>query len=113
VATATKTAWVCDRCGVTVSWSSGRKRRSLPDNWVADKDGTFCLGCRREIAGEAGTAEMPEDASGDSRRKADVTARIEFELSRNPQTADGQIAKACRTSVASVRSVREQLGLSH
>jgi hypothetical protein len=109
VATATKSLWTCDRCGVSVSWSSGKKRRSLPDNWVSDKDGTFCLGCRREMAGEAGTAEMPDDASGDSRRKADVTARIEFEISRDPAAADGQIAKACRTSVASVRQVRERL----
>jgi hypothetical protein len=109
VATRTETDWTCARCGVTVSWSSGERKRKLPDNWSKEKGGVYCLGCRREMAGEAVLEELPEDASGEIRRKADVAARIEFELSRDPDAADGQIAKACRTSVASVRKTRERL----
>ena len=105
----TNTDWTCARCEVTVSWNSGERKRKLPDNWAKGKGGVYCLGCRREMAGEAVLEKMPEDASGDTRRKADLAARIEFELGRAPEAADGQIAKACRTSVAAVRNARERL----
>lgn len=108
---AAATDWTCERCGVTVSFMAGAADPGMPSSWV-DRDGVLhCLGCRREMAGEAGTAELPEDAPAADRQKRHSHARIEFEIARDPERPDQQIAKACHTSVVAVRKARERLGI--
>lgn len=103
--------WTCERCGVTVSFMADAPNPGMPATWV-DREGVLhCLGCRRDLAGEAGTADMPEDAPAADRQKRHSHARIEFEVSRDPARPDNQIAKSCHTSVVAVRRARDRLGL--
>ena len=104
--------WTCARCEVTTSWMNGTKRPELPNNWVKANGQAFCLGCRREMAGEAGLAGLPDDAPIAERQKVSSAARVDFEVSRDPSRANGKIAQACRTSIPSVRKSRERLGLN-
>ena len=103
--------WTCDRCQVTVSWMDGVKKAELPANWAEENGEVYCLGCRREIAAEAGLGEDPEEGTAETRRKLRSAARIEFELKRNPDGMDARIAKACHTSIPAVRKARERLGV--
>ena len=103
--------WTCDRCQVTVRWMSGETSPEPPASWAEEGGGVYCLACRRDLAGEAATEAAPEDAAPDAVRKLEVAARIEFEIRRDPEVHDGQIAKACRTSIATVRTARERLGM--
>lgn len=106
---ATVSSWTCARCEVTSSWMDGVEP-SLPAGWAQEDGEVYCLACRRERAGEAGLVGA-EDAPGAERQKLNAAARLEFELRRDPDVADGKIASACRTSVAAVRRARERLGL--
>jgi hypothetical protein len=103
--------WTCARCDVKTSWMNGTKRPALPANWVKQNGEVYCLGCQRELAGEAGLAALPEDAPIAERQKASSAARVDFEVARDPNRANGKIASACRTSIPSVRKSRERLGL--
>jgi len=89
---------------------SGTDAPDLPVGW-SDQDGVlYCLGCRREVAGEEGAATVSDGATLDDQRKASSIGRIEFEMRRDPDQGDTRIARSCRTSVAAVRRVRERLG---
>jgi hypothetical protein len=103
--------WTCARCEVTTSWMDGTQRPVLPANWVEENGEAYCLGCRRELAGEAGLAALPDDAPIAERQKVNSAARIDFEVRRDPTRANGKIAQACRTSIPAVRKSRERLGL--
>jgi len=103
--------WTCTRCEVTTSWMNGIERPALPANWVEEDGAAYCLACRRELAGEAGLAALPEDAPIADRQKVNAAARIDFEVRRDPARANGKIAQACRTSIPAVRKSRERLGL--
>jgi hypothetical protein len=103
--------WTCGRCEVTVSWMPGAETPDLPMNWVDDGVDMYCLGCRRDLAAEAGVAALDDDAPADLRQKTSSQARIEFEITRDPERPDNRIAKSCRTSVITVRKARERLGL--
>jgi hypothetical protein len=81
----------------------------LPASWVQKGGRTHCLACRREIAAEEGLLRAPADASKKDREEFQVSARIEFEVERDPDRNDGEIAKACRTSIHAVRKARERL----
>jgi hypothetical protein len=72
---------------------------------------SYCLACRRELAGEEGAATIPEGGPDDDRRRADAEGRIAFEIRRAPDQGDTRVARTCRTSVSAVRQVRERLGL--
>jgi hypothetical protein len=63
------------------------------------------------MAGEAGVDGLDEDTPNDKRLKLRSQARIAFEITRDPERPDNQIAKACRTSTVAVRKARAQLGL--
>jgi hypothetical protein len=84
----------------------------MPANWVQDDELLYCLSCQREMAGEAGLAGLEEDASDQKRSQLRSQARIEFEIKRDPERQDNQIAKACSTSTVSVRKARVRLGLA-
>jgi hypothetical protein len=96
---------------VTVSFAPEVELPRLPANWVEEDEELYCLGCQREMAGEAGLAGLEEDASDQTRTQLRSQARIEFEIKRDPERQDNQIAKACGTSTVSVRKARDRLGM--
>ncbi len=100
--------WTCDRCGVSVSRIDGT-RAPLPESWTVGADGSFCLTCRRERAGEAALDAAPADCSNDAKVKARRSGLLEFEVSRAPERADNAIAKACHTSASAVAAARQKL----
>lgn len=103
--------WTCARCEVTVSFAPEVERPRLPATWVRERGELYCLGCRRELAGEAGLVGVGEDVSNERRLQIRSQARIEFEIRRDPERQDNQIAKSCGTSAVSVRKARVRLGL--
>jgi hypothetical protein len=106
VSTAKK--WTCDECGVVVSRLGGEKVE-LPASWTRSKEGTFCLLCRRERAAKAALASAPENSRVEDRAKLRRAALVEFEVRRRPNHGNGEIAKACRSSVAAVVAARKRL----
>jgi hypothetical protein len=105
------TTWTCARCQVTVSFAPEVERPRLPTTWVQEDGELYCLGCRRDMAGEAGLDGVGEDIPNQQRLQIRSQARIEFEIRRDPERQDNQIAKACGTSTVSVRKARARLGL--
>ena len=105
------TSWTCARCEMTVSFAPEVKRPSLPSSWAMQDGALYCLSCRREMAGEAGLEGIGEDTPGDKRLRIRSQARIAFEINRDPERSDNQIAKVCRTSTVTVRKARARLGL--
>ncbi len=103
--------WTCERCEVTVTFSHEVERPRLPSTWSRENGALYCLGCRREMAGDAGVAELADDAPPDVRQRARSEGRIDFEIRRDPERPDNQIAKACRTSTLTVRKARARLGI--
>lgn len=102
--------WTCDDCGVTLSRLGGEKVE-LPESWASSKEGTFCLHCRRERAAQAALATAPKDFGLADRAKLRRAALVEFEVRRRPGHGNGEIAKACRSSVAAVVAARKRLKL--
>jgi hypothetical protein len=103
--------WTCNRCEVTVSWMAEVERPELPATWIEQDGELYCLACRRDMAGEAGIAAAPDDATQDDLSRIKSRARIAFELQRKPDREDNRIAKACNTSIDAVRKERARLGL--
>jgi hypothetical protein len=83
----------------------------LPPSWGEVNGIAYCLGCRREMAGEAKAASPNGDGTSLNRVRAGAEGRVEFELSRDPDRCDTRIARACTTNVIVVRQVRERLGV--
>ena len=106
----TGSEWTCARCGVTVSFMPGVvEPTELPVNWELVNGLSYCLGCLRKVAGEARSDALSDEGSRLDRRRANAEGRIEFELLRSPDRADTRIARACGTSVAAVKGVRQRL----
>jgi hypothetical protein len=107
----TGSEWTCARCGMTSRFMDEAIDLSeLPANWDELNGIAYCLGCRREMAGQARAAAVTDVDSPADRLRADAEGRIEFELSRDPDRCDTRIARACRTNVIVVRQVRERVG---
>lgn len=104
-------SWTCARCAVTASWAEGSVAPAMPANWVKEGDECHCLGCRREMAGEAAVVVLGNDAPVDQRQRQRSHARIEFEIGRDPSRPDNKIAKSCHTSAVAVRKARARMGL--
>lgn len=100
--------WTCSRCGVSVGRIDG-EQVSLPDSWEACEEGSFCLSCRRERAGEAAQATAPEGCNSEARAKARRAGLIEFEVRRTPDLTNNTIARACRTTAAAVAAARQRM----
>jgi hypothetical protein len=109
MSTITAKKWTCDQCGVSVSRAGG-EQVELPASWSTSKEGTFCLLCRRERAAQAALDAAPQ-GSLEERAKLRRTALVEFEVRRRPGHGNGEIAKACRSSVAAVVAARKRLKL--
>jgi hypothetical protein len=105
-----ETSWTCARCEMTVSFTEEVERPRLPSTWASEGGLVYCLSCRREMAGESGVEGLDENTSNDERIRLRSQARIEFEITRDPERPDNQIAKACRTSAVAVRRARARLG---
>jgi hypothetical protein len=102
--------WTCDDCGVIVSRVGGEKVE-LPGSWARSKEGTFCLHCRRERAAQAALEKAPKNSDLQDRAKLRRAALVEFEVRRRPGHGNGEIAKACRSSIAAVVAARKRLKL--
>ncbi len=96
-------SWTCVDCGVTASFGPAQAK-ALPDGWMNGKRGWLCLGCRREEVAAA-AEEASELVGGVAGRRA----LAEFELLRDPDASDGQIARRVHTSPAVIRPVRAEL----
>ena len=104
-------SWTCTRCEMTVSFADDVERPRLPSTWTRENGLLYCLSCRREMAGEAGIADIDENTPNEKRLQLRSQARIEFEINRDPERPDNQIAKACRTSTVAVRKARARLDI--
>jgi hypothetical protein len=102
--------WTCARCEVTVSWMAEVERPRLPGTWIEENGELYCLGCRREMAGEA-ALEGLDGESMERRKQAESRARIDFEMKRRPELQDNRIAKVCHTNVKAVQQSRVRLGM--
>jgi hypothetical protein len=92
-----------------VSFSPEVKRPRLPATWVREDGELYCLGCRRELAADAGLVGVSDEVPPQRRLQIRSHARIEFEIKRDPERPDNQIAKACSTSTFAVRKARTRL----
>lgn len=100
----------CARCEMTTTWIPRTKGEKVPANWVIKNGQSYCLACRRELAVDDALAEMGEDAPA-VRAKVRSQAVVEFEIRRDPDRRDGDIARAARCSVMAVSKARKRLGI--
>ena len=109
----TKTAeatWTCARCEVTARWMEHVDRPTFPVGWTKKRNGDcYCRLCRRELAAESALKKAPKDTPLERRQQIQASARLEFEVRRDPDQHDADIAKACGTSMVAVRKVRERI----
>jgi hypothetical protein len=103
--------WTCDRCKVTVRWMKGAEEPKLPSGWSDDRAGTHCLLCRRAAAADAALDNAPSDTNRQGRAKLRAAALIEFEILRDPERGNGEIARACRSSIPAVAKARRKLDI--
>jgi hypothetical protein len=87
----------------------GHERRGHPKTWAKDGGQIYCLACRRERAAEASLEAAPEDTPAEARVKLRQAAVIGFEIDRDPDRTNGEIAKAARCSPLTVTKVRKAL----
>lgn len=99
--------WTCARCEMTSRWTEGLGA-AAPPNWVRDNGLYYCLVCRRERAIEKAIEKAGPEVSTADRAKLRSSAVVEFELERNPDRTEGEIAKAARASISAVRKARKR-----
>ena len=103
-------SWTCARCEVTARWMEHVERPTLPAGWSKKRNGdVHCRLCRRELAAQEALEKAPKDASLEMRQQIQASARLEFEVRRDPDQHDAEIAKGCGTSMVAVRKTRERL----
>jgi hypothetical protein len=95
---------------MTSRWINGLDGdASTPPNWFTDENGDhYCLVCRRERAVDIALADAG-DLGTEARAKLRSAAVVEFEIERNPDRPEGEIARAARTSIGAVRKARQRL----
>jgi hypothetical protein len=94
---------------MTVSFAPDVEKPRLPTTWAKENGELYCLACRRDLAGEASLEGVDEELNDQKRLQIRSQARIEFEIKRDPDRADNEIAKACGTSTVAVRKARTRL----
>jgi hypothetical protein len=104
-------SWTCSRCAVTASWMPDTERSGQPATWRREGDDLYCLGCRRALAGEA-ALDGVDEPSVDERARIRRAAVLDFEVRRVPGNSNGEIARACRSSVPAVVKARRRVGLA-
>ena len=100
----------CARCEMTTRWIPADKREKVPANWVIKNGQSYCLACRRELAVDDALADLGNEAPA-ARAKIRSQAVVEFEIRRDPDRRDGDIARAARCSVMAVSKARKRLGI--
>jgi hypothetical protein len=89
---------------MTSTWTNGLDG-GLPPNWIREGKRHYCLACRRERAVEA-ALEDAGDIGIEARAKLRSAAVVRFEIDRDPERTEGEIAAACGTSIGAVRKNR-------
>jgi hypothetical protein len=102
-------SWTCARCEVTIRYMPGHERRRPPSGWGKHRGAIHCLACRRDLAAEAALAKAGADTTREDRAKLRASARVDFEILRDPERPNGEIAKALRCSVPAVMRARQRL----
>jgi hypothetical protein len=87
---------------MTTSFKAGAKAPARPEGWAKEKGQWRCLRCRREEVVEA-----VSDQGGD--KAAQRRALIEFELLREPEANDRDIARRAGCQAPLVGPVRAEL----
>lgn len=100
----------CARCEMTTRWIPADKREKVPANWIVKNGQSYCLACRRELAVDDALEELGDEAPA-QRAKIRSQAVVEFEIRRDPDRRDGDIARAARCSVMAVSKARKRLGI--
>jgi hypothetical protein len=90
----------------------GRERFERPSAWIEDGELFYCLACRRELAAEAGLIGAAPGAAAQDRAKLRAAAVVEFEVRRDPDRSNVEIARAARSSVNAVLKARQRLGVA-
>ena len=106
------TRWTCGYCHVEVHWVGDHENHGLPANWAEEREGPVCLACRRELAADAAVDGTSSDVSVQERARLRSFALLEFEVTRDPNRSNAQIASAVHTSVVAVQKARDRLGAS-
>lgn len=101
-------AWTCARCGVSARVAGGGKV-GRPTGWSKEDGEILCLSCRRERAAEDALAGAPEESSTDARARLRRDALIDFEVGRDPERSDSEIARSIRVTIAAVEKARQRL----
>ncbi len=97
-------SWHCSRCGLTTSFSDDAPKSSKPEGWAKEGGEWRCLRCRREAVMEQAAADAGDDGKAAQRR-----ALTEFELMRNPDATDREVARRVKCPSGLVGPVREAL----
>lgn len=93
---------------MTSTWTNGLSEGNAPPHWVKEGKRFYCLACRRERAIEAALEDCNE-VGLEARAKVRSAAVVEFEILRDPDRTEGEIARAARTSIGAVRKARKAL----
>jgi hypothetical protein len=101
--------WRCQRCDVTISYMPGHERKGPPAGWENKSGASYCLRCRRAEAADEAIERAPADTTREERAKMRATAVLEFEILRDPNRPNGEIAKVVRCSVPAVLKSRRRL----
>ncbi len=107
--TSSAPSWICDRCGVSIRYLPGHEPGGPPTGWKIEDGDTHCLTCRRDLAAEAAYHRAAPDLSREDRAKLRARGRIDFEIRRDPERTNGEIAKSLGCSVPAVVKARRQL----
>ena len=91
---------------MTSTWVNGLEEGSAPPHWVREGGRHYCLVCRRERAIEAALDDAG-DVGIEARAKLRSAAVVRFEIDRDPERTEGEIARAARTSIGAVRKARK------
>ena len=105
----TSQVWRCERCDVTISYMVGHERKSAPAGWSKTGDRSHCLRCRRAEAAERAIEKAPENTTREERAKIRAAAILDFEILRDPDRPNGEIAKVVRCSVPAVVKSRRRI----
>ena len=89
------------------TWTNGCESKA-PPNWARENGLYYCLACRRERAVEK-ALDKAGDIGLEARAKVRSSAIVKFEIVRDPDRTEGEIAKAARTSIGAVRNARKEI----
>lgn len=89
---------------MTTSFAKGSPKRSRPEGWAKEGGEWRCLRCRREIV-----MEKAAEDSGSEGKAAQRRALTEFELIRDPEASDREIARRVKCPSGLVGPIRDSL----